>query len=98
MKSVNIEIPPSLRSLTTTELEKLVIYTVNGRAGKPVLSEILSDRYDTKRKVNSAVNRLEQDELIKFYCDVESAKGEIDFSRGYFLLTEPHRSFFAIKQ
>ncbi|ANZ49072.1 hypothetical protein BIZ82_gp223 [Erwinia phage vB_EamM_EarlPhillipIV] len=98
MKSVNIEIPPTLRTLTTGELESLVIHTVNGRAGKPVLSEILSERFDTKRKVNSAVNHLAQDELIKFYCDVDAAKAKIDFGRGYFLLTEPHRSFFAIKQ
>lgn len=98
MKSVNIEIPPTLRTLTTTELEKLVIYTVNGRAGKPVLSEILSERYDTKRKVNSAVNHLSQEELVKFYCDVDAAKAKIDFNQGYLLLTEPHRSFFAIKQ
>lgn len=98
MKTVNIEIPPTLRSLTTFELEKLVVYTVNGRAGKSVLGEILGDRFDTKRKVNSAVNRLTQDELMQFYCDVQAASAKIDFSQGYLLLTEPHRSFFAIKQ
>ena len=98
MKVVNIAIPPTLQTLTTEELKALTIYAVQERAGKEVLSSILAERFDTKRKVNNIVAGISQQDIAKFYCDVRQAGTEIDFTSTYLLLTEPFRFILSIKQ
>lgn len=98
MNVVNIKIPPSLRGLTPDEVERLAIHTINGRAGKEVLSNVLSGRFETKRKINTALSQIDNQELIQFYCDIQQAGVSVDFKQTYFLLVETHRSLMAIKQ
>ncbi|QVW55225.1 hypothetical protein pEaSNUABM29_00185 [Erwinia phage pEa_SNUABM_29] len=98
MKVVNIAIPPTLRTLTPEELKALAIYAIQGRAGKEVLAEILAGRFDTKRKINNVVAGIHSQDIAQFYCDLKEASVTIDYSRTYFLLTEPYRFSMSIKQ
>jgi aryl carrier-like protein len=98
MKVVNIAIPPTLRCLTPEELKALAIYAIQGKAGKEVLAEILSERFDTKRKINNIISGIASLDIMALYCDIKEAGVTIDYSRTYFLLTEPYRSNMAIKQ
>lgn len=98
MNVVNIKIPPSLRTLTPSEIEQLAIHTINGHAGREILSGILGGRFETKRKVNTALSQIDSQELIQFYCDIREAGVSVDFKQTYFLLVETHRSLMAIKQ
>lgn len=98
METVNIVIPPTLRTLTTDELKELTVYTVEGRVGKEVLSIVLSRRYNTKRKINSVANTISQEDMMTFACELKKAGVTIDFSRTYLLLAEQYRSWLAIKQ
>lgn len=98
MRVVNIEIPRSLQTLTTSEIEKLTICTINGHVGKEAIGNILSSRFETKRKVNSVLNQLNWQDIVDFNCEVQKAACEVDFKSTYFLLIEPHRTLMAIKQ
>lgn len=98
MRVVNIEIPPTLRVLTTSEIEQLAICTINGHAGREAIGKILSERFETKRKVNSVLSQLSWQDIVSFNCDVQKAAVDVDFKSTYFLLIEPHRTLMAIKQ
>lgn len=98
MKAVNIVIPPSLNALSPGELKAVAFNAIRGHVGKDVLAEILSARLDTKRKINNVIAGMVQSELTEFYLALRSAGVEIDFSRTYFLLTEPYRNNLTLKQ
>ena len=98
MKTVNVVVPPTLRSLSADELKQLAVHTINGRVGKEVLVEVLGGRYDTKRKINTAIANIAQMELAQFYCGLREAGVDINYGGTYFLLSEPLRAFLTIKQ
>ncbi|MGL5397205.1 MAG: hypothetical protein ACRDBQ_18310 [Shewanella sp.] len=98
MKAVNIKIPPTLGALSSDELKELTFHAIQGRVGRDVIASILSGRFDTKRKINTVLSLLQQDELISYYLSLSEAGHRIDFSRTYFLYIEPHRGIVTIKQ
>lgn len=98
MRVVNIEIPPTLRTLTTSEIEQLTICTINGNTGREAIGKILSHRFETKRKVNSVLSQLDWQDIVNFNCGIQKAACDVDFNSAYFLLIEPHRTLMAIKQ
>ncbi|ANZ50694.1 hypothetical protein STRATTON_269 [Erwinia phage vB_EamM_Stratton] len=98
MKVVNIAIPSTLQTLTPDELKALAIYAIQERCGREVLAEILSSRFDTKRKINNIVAGIAQQDIAQFYCDIRDTGVTIDFTRTYFLLAEPYRTNVSIKQ
>lgn len=98
MKVVNIYVPLSLRTLNSGELKEFVFNIISGRAGKDLLAEILSARYDTKRKISMVINRIPQSDLTEFYCDIRMAGATIDYKRTYLMTAEPFRGLLALKQ
>jgi len=98
MNVVNVTVPPTLRGLSSEELKLLAIYTINGRGGKEVLAEVLSARLDTKRKINNVIAGIMPMELAAFALDLRTAGVSIDFSKAYFLLSEPLRGILSVKQ
>lgn len=98
MKAVNIAIPPSLNVLSPEELKVVALNAIQGRVGKDVLSEVLSGRLDTKRKINNVVASISTMELSAFYLDLNAAKATIDYSRTFFLLAELYRRVITVKQ
>lgn len=98
MKAVNIAIPPSLNVLSPDELKVVALNAIQGRVGRDVLTEVLSDRLDTKRKINNAVASISANELSSFYLELDDAKTTIDFNRTFFLLAEVYRRVITVKQ
>ncbi|ANZ49341.1 hypothetical protein FDI85_gp024 [Erwinia phage Machina] len=98
MKAVNIVIPPSLNMFSPEELKAVGFHAIQGRVGKNVLAEVLSERLDTKRKINNVIAAIPQQDLTKFYLDLQAAGATIDYSRTFFLQTELYRRIVTVKQ
>ena len=98
MQTYNLQVPPTLSELSGSELEHLIVCASKERGGKSVLAEIFAKRFDTKRKINTMVSRINQEELIGFYHQVACARCTIDFSRTYFIIAEAEREFITLRQ
>lgn len=98
MQTYNLHVPPTLSELSGNELEHLIVCASKERGGKDVLAEIFSQRFDSKRKINTMVSRIKQEELIAFYHQVACARCTIDYSRTYFIIAEAGREFVTLRQ
>lgn len=98
MQTYNLQIPPTLQELSGSELEHLIVCASKERGGKNVLAEIFAKRFDTKRKINTMVSRINQEDVISFYHQVACARCTIDFSRTYFVLAEAGREYVTLRQ
>ena len=98
MLTSNIAVPSTLQSLSKEELEHLLVCAVKGKAGRDVLTSIFSARYDTKKKINMQIARINQIELINFYQDVKLAGVDIDFNQMYYVVAEAGRGYITIRQ
>lgn len=98
MKSVSVDIPPSLRILSPLEVRSVVIRIINGSFKREDLSGIVASRYRTKHGANHIAKNVTSDDLEQFSKSLILAQDAIDFGKAYMLTVNEYMLYVIIRQ
>ena len=98
MKSISVDIPPSLRILNPPEVRSIAIRMIHGTFKREDLSEIVATRYRTKHSANTIARNVTSDDLAQLEQALINSKDAIDFQRAYILSVNEYMLYVLIRQ
>tara|TARA_Y100001956_G_scaffold9851_1_gene8639 strand:- start:2839 stop:3141 length:303 start_codon:yes stop_codon:yes gene_type:complete len=98
MKTYNIKTPSSLQVMTARELERAILSSIKKPICNKDLVPSLEERHSTRRAANTIASQISCEDLTLLHECLQEASEVIDFTKQYFIQTDPHRSHFTLRQ